>query len=196
MRKLRVVLITAALLLNGLLFAACGEKTKVTLDRVGSVSKILVRGYNDQIIALKAGNVDPAKLATAERWGKALTTATDAMDAYLAGLKEVDETNVAEVTQKIGAALKIVQEILLNPDVRAIDANSKFAQILGWASTGFTVATTTLAALFPQKATPGDASFSSIGAAGAAGGKPIPTSKITFDIPAPPPAVAELLKKG
>lgn len=190
MRKLRVVLITAALLLNGLLFAACGEKTKATLDRVGSVSKILARGYNDQIIALKAGNVDPAKLATAERWGKALTTATDALDAYLAGLKEVDETNVAEVTQKIGAALKIVQEILLNPDVRAIDANSKFAQILGWASTGFTVATTTLAALFPQK-TPGEASFSSIG-----GGKSIPTSKITFDIPAPPPAVAELLKKG
>lgn len=191
MRKLRIVLITAALLLNGLLFTACDDKTKATLDRVGSVSKILARGYNDQIIALQAGNVDPAKLATAERLGRTLTITTDALDAYLASLKDVDETNVAEVTQKIGLALGIVNQILLNPDVKAIDANSKFAQILGWASTGFTVATTTLAALFPQKA-PGEVSFSSVGGSS----KSIPASKITFDIPAPPPAVAELLKKG
>lgn len=191
MRKLRIVLITAALLLNGLLFTACDDKTKATLDRVGSVSKILARGYNDQIIALKAGNADPAKLATAERLGRTLTITTDALDAYLASLKDVDGTNVAEVSQKIGLALGIVNQILLNPDVRAIDANSKFAQILGWASTGFTVATTTLAALFPQKA-PGEVSFSSVGGSS----KSIPASKITFDIPAPPPAVAELLKKG
>ena len=190
MRKLRIVLITAALLLNGLLFTGCDDKTKATLDRVGSVSKILARGYNDQIAALKAGNADPAKIAVAERWGRTLTATTDALDTYLAGLKDVDGTNVAEVSQKIGSALGIVNQILLNPDVQAIDANSKFAQILGWASTGFTIATTTLAALFPQK-TPGEASFSSIG-----GGKSIPASKITFDIPAPPPAVAELLKKG
>ncbi len=188
--RTKILILTAVLILNGLLFTACDDKTKATLDRVGSVSKILARGYNDQIIALKTGNADPAKLATAERLGKTLTITTDALSDYLASLKDVDETNAAEVSQKIGLALGIVHQILLNPDVRAIDANSKFAQILGWASTGFTVATTTLAALFPQKA-PGAVGVSSVG-----GGKSIPASKITFDIPAPPPAVAELLKKG
>lgn len=189
-RLITTFLVSALLIFNATFLTGCSDKTKATLDRVGSVSKILAQGYNDQVIALKAGNVDPAKLATAERLGRTLTIATDALDAYLASLKEVNEANVAEVTQKIGLALGIVNQILLNPDVRAIDANSKFAQILGWASTGFTVATTTLAALFPQKA-PGEISFSSVG-----GGKSIPANKIQLELPAPPPAVAELLKKG
>lgn len=189
MRKTKILILTAVLILNGLLFTACGDKTKATLDRVGSVSKILARGYNDQIIALKAGNADSAKLVTAERLGKTLTITTNALSDYLASLKDVNENNAAEVSQKIGLALGTVNQILLNPDVQAIDANSKFAQILGWASTGFTVATTTLAALFPQK-TPGAVGVSSVGS------KPIPASKITFDIPAPPPAVVELLRKG
>lgn len=190
-RQFAVFLVSMLLIINATFLVGCSDKTKATLDRVGSVSKILARGYNDQIAALKAGNADPAKIAVAERWGRTLTTTTDALDTFLAGLKDVDETNVAEVTQKIGAALGIVNQILLNPDIQAIDANSKFAQILGWASTGFTVATTTLAALFPKKPA-GEASFSSIGSTV----KSIPSNKIELNLPPPPPAVAELLKKG
>lgn len=191
-QKLKVTALIAILTFATLPMMACGEKTKATLDRVGSVVKIVVRGYNDQVAALKGQNLPADKVATAERLGRGLTLTTDRLIAYLDGIKEVDETNIAEVTQKIGAAVNEFNLILQNPDVKGIDVNSKFAQILNWASTGLTTASFTLAALFPKPVQPsGEVSFSAVGGGS---GKKMAKAEISFEIPNPPPAVQELLK--
>lgn len=187
-RKITAWMGVALLVAGSLSLTGCNEKTKGTLDRVGSVLKIVVQGYNDQVAALKAQNLPADKVATAERLGRGLTATTDSLIVYLDGLKQVDSSNVSDVTLKIGGAVNLLNLVLQNPDVKAIDTNSRFAQILNWAATGLTTASFTLAALFPKPTQPGVASVSAV-----SDGKKL--SEITFDLPKPPPAVAELLKK-
>lgn len=190
-KKLLTTSLIGVLALATVPMSGCGEQTKATLDRVGAVSTILTRGFNDQIAALKAAGADPAKIAVWERAGRGLTVTTDALRDYLDSLKEVNEKNAAEVVQKVGAALNIVQELLKNPDILALGEDSKLVQILRWSSIGFNQAAITIGILFPAPQT-GTASFS----LGGGSGRSIPKEKIHLSLPKPPPAVEELLKKG
>ena len=181
-RFLKVWLATSIILLGAISQTACGEKTKITLDRVGRVATNIAKGVNDQIAALKAGGVDPIKIRQWERLGAALDTSTKALKDRLDKLKEVNPRDISEVAQEVGASLSLVNALLTNPDIGNLGDTSLFVKTLRYASIGFNQLSLTLAGFLPP---PGVSIASST--------KVWRMDKIEIEFATPPPELRAIL---
>ncbi len=182
MRKLKVFGLIGLLLTGSLSQAGCGDKAKIALDRAGAFGVNFTTAFNDQVLALKAAGAPQDKIRAWEEAGAKLKIATDSVRDYLAGLKEVNERDVAQVTGKIGQALAIVNGLLTNKDFLALGEGNTFVQLTRYGAVAFTQAGLTLGVLFPPRP-PGVAVAES-------GGKTLPIKSVVIELPAPPPAVA------
>lgn len=175
------ILATATLFQTG-----CGNAT--TLDKVGRVAVNLAQGLADQISALEASGLDPAKLARLKQSSAAFTASAKALKDYLDGLKDVNEKDASQITQQIAKAVNIANALLQNPDVLGLGESSTLVKTLRYTGVALNQLSLTLTVFFPPPP-PGSISASS------AGGKTVAASKIKIDFPEPPAEVKAILQK-
>lgn len=185
-KQIKAWSLIALLTFASVLQMGCGNAT--TLDKVGRVAVNLAQGLADQIAALEASGLDPAKLARLKQSSAAFTASAKALKDYLDGLKDVNQKDAAAITQQIAKAVNIANALLQNPDVLGLGEGSTLVKTLRYTGVALNQLSLTLTIFFPPPP-PGAVAASSDG------GKTVAVSKIKVEFPEPPPEVKALLQR-
>lgn len=185
-RQIKAWSLIALLTFASVLQMGCGNAT--TLDKVGRVAVNLAQGLADQIAALEASGLDPAKLANLKHTSSAFMVSAVALRDYLSGLKDVSEKDAAVITQQIAKAVNIVGALLQNPDVLGLGEGTTIVKVLRYTGVVLNQLSLTLTIFFPPPP-PGAVAASSDGR------KTVAARKIKVEFPEPPPEVKAILQR-
>lgn len=182
--KLTAMLLIPILMVVSLFQTGCGNTQK--LEAVGRIAVQLAQGLSDQIGALEASGLPPAKLQGLKRGSAAFTASAKTLNGLLTGLKDVDARSAAAITAEIANATAVINGLLQNPDVLGLDQSSTFVQVLKYSTVALYQLSLTLTVFFPP---------APAGQIGTSSTKTVKASAISVEFPEPPAAVKAILKK-
>lgn len=184
-RKLTSIGLAVALALLSISQAACGNDA--TLARVGNVAVQLANGFEGEVNALEAAGLlkDANKLARLRQRVSQAKTSANALNTYLLGLREVNASDKAAITQKIAELAAILSGVLTSQDAFGLSEDTSVVVILRYATVSLNQLALVIAALNPPAA--------GIAAAGAGGGG-IKVEKIKVRFSEPPTVAQKYLK--
>lgn len=182
--KLKAFGLIAVLLVGSLSQAGCGNDA--TLARVGNVAVQLAAGFEGEVNSLIAAGLlrDQAKIDRLKQRVSAAKVSASALNTFLLSLREVDQANKAQITQKIAELTAIISGVLINQDAFGLSEDTGVVIVLRYATVSLNQLALVIAALNPPP----------VGVASGGAAKGIPVEKIKVEFTEPPPVVKKWIQ--